>query len=79
MCAAKATGKARRYAALCLILKQKLIFLDPSTWSNFIKEAVQAQELGVIDYNLELDYDYWTYCTFGIEISPRKLLTELLS
>lgn len=29
-----------------------------------MQEAVKAEELGVIDYDLTLDYDYWTYCTY---------------
>jgi tRNA (guanine37-N1)-methyltransferase len=40
--------------------------IDPSTWSPSLKEAVEAKELGVIDYNLELGYDYWTYCRLSL-------------
>lgn len=36
---------------------------DSTTWSSNLKEAVNAKELGVIPYNLKLDYDYWNYRT----------------
>lgn len=35
---------------------------DPTTWSPILQEAVKAQELGIIQYDLTLDYDYWNYC-----------------
>jgi hypothetical protein len=39
-------------------------YIDPKTWSPILQQAVKAQELGVIPFNLELDYDYWTYRTY---------------
>ena len=38
-----------------------LILVVPTTWSPILQEAVKANELGVVDYNLVLDYDYWNY------------------
>ena len=35
----------------------------PATWSPSLQEAVKADELGVVDYELTLDYNYWNYCT----------------
>lgn len=32
-----------------------------------MKKGVESQEMGVIDYSLQLDYDYWTYCRFRME------------
>jgi tRNA (guanine37-N1)-methyltransferase len=37
--------------------------LDPKTWSTVLQEAVKAEDLKVIPYNLTLDYNYWTYRT----------------
>lgn len=39
-------------------------FTDPTTWSTLLQEAVKAEELKVIPYNLTLDYNYWTYRTY---------------
>jgi tRNA (guanine37-N1)-methyltransferase len=41
--------------------------IDLRTWSPTLQQAVKARELGVIQYNLELDYDYWTYRTYVSE------------
>ena len=35
--------------------------LEPETWSPILQEAVQKAELGVIPYDLNVGYDYWTY------------------
>ncbi len=31
------------------------------TWGPLLKEGVQKQELAVIPYELQLDYDYWNF------------------
>ena len=36
--------------------------LDPKTWSDALQEAVNAEEVKVIPYDLTLNYDYWNYC-----------------
>lgn len=38
----------------------------PETWSESLKEAVKAEELGVVDYELLLDYNYWNYCMWRL-------------
>lgn len=38
-----------------------LIPIDPTTWSSILQEAVKAEEIKVIPYDLTLEYDYWTY------------------
>lgn len=35
---------------------------DPSTWSETIQKGVAAEELQVLPYNVQLDYDYYSYC-----------------
>jgi len=37
---------------------------DPTTWSPILQEAVKAQEIGIIPFDLKLDYNYWTYRTY---------------
>jgi len=34
------------------------------TWSSILQEAVKAEEVKVIPYDLTLEYDYWTYRTY---------------
>ena len=43
---------------------------DPSTWSPTLTEAVKGEDVGVIPYDLKLDYNYWTYRTY---VSNRKM------
>jgi len=43
---------------------------DPSTWSPILKEAVKGEDVGVIPYDLKLDYNYWTYRTY---VRDRKM------
>ena len=38
--------------------------VDPHTWSSILQQAVEAKELGIIPFELRLDYDYWTYRTY---------------
>ena len=33
----------------------------PETWGPVLKEGVQKQELTVIPFELQLEYDYWNY------------------
>ena len=40
---------------------------DSKTWSEVLQEAVNKEELGVIPYELKLDYDYWNYRMCGPE------------
>jgi hypothetical protein len=37
---------------------------EPKSWSPSLQEAVKAEELGVVDYDLTLDYNYWNYRTY---------------
>lgn len=35
---------------------------DPATWSPTINQLLEKGTVGLGPYDLELDYDYWTYC-----------------
>ena len=41
-----------------------LTLLDASTWSTKLQELVTNEHLSLLDYDLELKYDYWTYRTY---------------
>lgn len=52
-----------------------------------LQEAVKAEELGVIPYELKLDYDYWNYRTHEpsnsiyvsyVNVWPDEVITALL-
>lgn len=36
-------------------------FSASETWGPVLRDGVQKQELTVIPYELQLDYDYWSY------------------
>jgi hypothetical protein len=33
----------------------------PDTWGPVLKDGIRKQDLGVVPYELQLDYDYWSY------------------
>ena len=37
------------------------VLLDASTWSPRLSELVEAFQVSLLPYNLELNYDYWNY------------------
>lgn len=52
-----------------LLLKPAISATQPETWGPILSELVSRNEVGVVPYELRLDYDYWTY---------RDVLTSLL-
>lgn len=42
--------------------------IDPTTWSTILKEAVAAQEVEVVPFGLQLDYSYWTYREYTVDM-----------
>ncbi|KAI1356320.1 Met-10+ like-protein-domain-containing protein [Xylaria sp. FL0043] len=47
--------------ARCLLLDPKVRPGVPDTWTPLLRDAVEKQELGVVPYDLSLDYAYWSY------------------
>lgn len=35
--------------------------LDTSTWSPKLSELVKSSQVVIMPFDLEIDYDYWTY------------------
>lgn len=54
-----------------------MFLVDPSTWSPYLQEAVKSEDIGVVEYDLKLDYEYWTYRTY-VEISKERTRTRLI-
>ncbi|KAI0911800.1 Met-10+ like-protein-domain-containing protein [Ustulina deusta] len=44
-----------------LLLDPKVRPGVPDTWTPLLRDAVEKQELGVVPYDLSLDYAHWTY------------------
>ncbi|KAH7035356.1 Met-10+ like-protein-domain-containing protein [Microdochium trichocladiopsis] len=45
----------------CLLLDTAIKHDNPETWGPCLKEAVSQQEVGVVPFDLTLQYDYWSY------------------
>ncbi|KAL2066463.1 hypothetical protein VTL71DRAFT_2534 [Oculimacula yallundae] len=61
----------------CLLLKPEVKPEDPSTWSAALREAVKAEDVGVIPYELNLDYNYWTYHDVMTSLLPEDAQGEI--
>lgn len=46
---------------------------DPTTWSADLQQAVKEDDIGIIPYDLTLDYNYWTYRMYVGYYQLRKL------
>lgn len=42
--------------------------IAPETWSDVIKDGVERKDLGVVPYDLVLDYDYWSSRTCSEDV-----------
>ncbi|CZT42249.1 probable protein MET-10 [Rhynchosporium secalis] len=61
----------------CLLLRPEVKPEDPSTWSDALREAVKAEDVGVIPYDLKLDYNYWTYHDVMTSLLPEDAQGEI--
>ncbi|KAF3769071.1 hypothetical protein M406DRAFT_249769 [Cryphonectria parasitica EP155] len=44
-----------------LLLNPTISPAKPETWGPVVSELVRQEEVGIVPYELQLDYDYWTY------------------
>ncbi|MCJ1368454.1 tRNA(m(1)G37)methyltransferase [Acarospora aff. strigata] len=61
----------------CLLLQATVIPNDTSTWSSTLQDLVANKDLNVLDYKLDLNYDYWTYHDIISSILPEDEQEEL--
>ncbi|KZF23747.1 hypothetical protein L228DRAFT_238268 [Xylona heveae TC161] len=61
----------------CLLLEPEVRHNDASTWGPVLTELAQAESVRVIPYNLELEYEYWTYHDIMTSILPEDEQDEL--
>ena len=50
--------------------------IDTSSWSSKLLELINQEQVSVVAYELDLNYDYWTYRTWGEDNDPRWPKTE---
>nr|XP_036585220.1 tRNA methyltransferase trm5 [Colletotrichum truncatum]KAF6795117.1 tRNA methyltransferase trm5 [Colletotrichum truncatum] len=61
----------------CLLLRPGVKHDAPTTWGPVFQEGVKSGELEVIPYELQLDYDYWSYLDVMTSILPEELHVEI--
>ncbi|KAK3695472.1 Met-10+ like-protein-domain-containing protein [Podospora appendiculata] len=61
----------------CLLLAPEVNAQSPDTWGPDLTEGVQKQDLVIIPYELQLDYDYWSYYDIMTSVLPEDLHSEL--
>lgn len=48
----------------CLLLQPQVKVDSEGTWSHELKELVSKEEVAIVDFQLELGYEYWSYRTY---------------
>lgn len=68
-------AKGRR----CLLLNPSISPKQPETWGPIISELVRKDEVGLVPYELKLEYDYWTYRDVLSSLMPEELHDDIPS
>ena len=63
----------------CLLLKPSISVKSPETWGPVIQDAVKEEELGIIPYELKIDYDYWSYHDVLSSLMPEEMKDDIPS
>ncbi|KAK1757496.1 putative undecaprenyl pyrophosphate protein [Echria macrotheca] len=63
----------------CLLLSPEVKPEVPDTWGAVLKDGVQKQELSVMPYELELDYNYWSYHDVMTSVLPEEFHDDIPS
>ncbi|KAK0379639.1 Met-10+ like-protein [Colletotrichum limetticola] len=61
----------------CLLLRPGVKADTPTTWGPVFQEGIKTGELDVVPYELQLDYDYWSYLDVMTSILPEELHVEI--
>ncbi|TQV95875.1 tRNA (guanine-N(1)-)-methyltransferase [Cordyceps javanica] len=61
----------------CLVLKAHIKPQEPSTWSQELQEASRIGDLKVVPYNINIDYNLWSYVDVMRSILPEELQNEI--
>ncbi|KXJ95323.1 Met-10+ like-protein-domain-containing protein [Microdochium bolleyi] len=60
----------------CLLLDARIKHDNPETWGPCLKEAVGEQEVGVVPFDLTLQYDYWSYDDVMSSLIPPEAVDD---
>jgi len=60
----------KKNARKLLLLRPDIRPQDPSTWTSKLQQLIQENKVAVTSYELQLDYDTWTYRT---DMGPLRL------
>lgn len=63
----------------CLLLKPSISPKQPETWGPLVSQLVNQEEVGIIPYELKLDYDYWNYRDVLSTLLPEELHDDIPS
>ncbi|KUI54048.1 tRNA (guanine(37)-N1)-methyltransferase [Cytospora mali] len=63
----------------CLLLNPSILPKQPETWGPVISELVKKEEVGIVPYELKLEYDYWTYRDVLSTLMPEELHEDIPS
>lgn len=61
----------------CLLLKPTISPKEPDTWGPVVSELVKNGEVGLVPFELKLDYDYWTSRDVLISLLPEELHDDI--
>ncbi|KAL1903088.1 tRNA(m(1)G37)methyltransferase [Sporothrix stenoceras] len=61
----------------CLLLRPGVVPSSPETWSDVLKQGVEKSELGVIPYQLTLNYDHWTSRDVLVSVLPEEFHEDI--
>lgn len=63
----------------CLLLKPSILAKQPETWGPVVSQLVKEDEVGIVPYELKLDYDYWNYRDVLSTLLPEELHDDIPS
>lgn len=63
----------------CLLLKPSISPKKPETWGPVVSQLVKEDEVGIVPYELKLDYDYWNYRDVLSTLLPEELHDDIPS
>ncbi|MCJ1246188.1 tRNA(m(1)G37)methyltransferase [Trapelia coarctata] len=67
----------KKNARKILLLRPDIRPQDPSTWTSKLQQLIQENKVAITPYQLELNYDIWTYYDIMSAILPEEGQDEL--
>lgn len=61
----------------CLLLRPSISPKEPDTWGPLLSELVKQGDVGLVPYELNLDYNYWTSRDVLLSLLPPELHDDI--